>query len=269
MAIVFDPILGLLRTKDTVSGYLPLTGGTLTGNLTINGGVLEVEGSSPTNSFINTSSGQFTQAGFAFYNNQSSIGNNGGVFLGAVITDAGATQTSMVMNQLDHNGAFVGGLWNIDIANKLMSANMTIYPLINNTYNLGDGSAYWQDGFISRVNVNSTAYIDGGVAGQVTLGGGLATPLTAVAAPYNIGAADSTILVFGTTTVTLPSVVGISGRQYTIKNAGSNTVTVATTSSQTIDGHSTISLTLQNEAVTVQSDGSQWWVIGQVATSIL
>ena len=57
---------------------------------------------------------------------------------------------------------------------------------------------------------------------------------------------------------------------YIIKKTDSGTTsTLATTSSQTIDGATTLSMATQYEAVTVQSDGSNWWVIHQVATSIL
>jgi hypothetical protein len=61
-------------------------------------------------------------------------------------------------------------------------------------------------------------------------------------------------------TITLPTAVGISGRQYTIKLTASGSGTVATTSSQTIDGSSTYSLASQYKYVTVTSNGSNWIV---------
>lgn len=68
----------------------------------------------------------------------------------------------------------------------------------------------------------------------------------------------------GTFTVTLPSAVGLVGKILVLKkidNSG-NTVTVATASSQTIDGASTYSLAAQWKYVTVQSDDSNWIIIG-------
>lgn len=63
-------------------------------------------------------------------------------------------------------------------------------------------------------------------------------------------------------TVTLPTAVGITGRAYTIKNAGPtlpvSTVTIATTSSQTIDGLTSWSLTDQYQTVTLVSNGTNW-----------
>lgn len=61
-------------------------------------------------------------------------------------------------------------------------------------------------------------------------------------------------------TITLPTAVGITGRIYTIKRTNSSTalVTIATTSSQYIDGATTYLLTNIREAVTVVSDGANW-----------
>ncbi len=62
-------------------------------------------------------------------------------------------------------------------------------------------------------------------------------------------------------TVTLPTAVGIQGRTYTIKLTASGSGTVATTSSQTIDGSITYALGSQNDYVTVQSNNANWIVI--------
>ena len=63
-------------------------------------------------------------------------------------------------------------------------------------------------------------------------------------------------------TITLPTAVGLIGRSYTIKLSGAGTGTVATTSSQTIDGSTTYSLLAQYKYVTVKSTGANWIVIG-------
>lgn len=87
--------------------------------------------------------------------------------------------------------------------------------------------------------------------------------VSAISSPATAGATASTdyvYLVSGTTTLTLPTAVS-NTNLYTVKNTGSNTVTVATTSSQTIDGSSTITLPVANTAVGLISDGSNWRVI--------
>jgi hypothetical protein len=64
-------------------------------------------------------------------------------------------------------------------------------------------------------------------------------------------------------TMTLPTAVSVSGATYTIKKTDSsaNAVTVATTSSQTIDGSTTYSLATQYKYVTVSSNGANWLII--------
>jgi hypothetical protein len=80
-------------------------------------------------------------------------------------------------------------------------------------------------------------------------------------ANYTATTSDRVILVTGTSTITLPTAVGDVGRKFDIKNVGTNTVTVGTTSAQTIDGASTYSMTVQYMSITVVSDGANWSVI--------
>jgi hypothetical protein len=69
--------------------------------------------------------------------------------------------------------------------------------------------------------------------------------------------ADATSAAF---TLTLPTAAGCAGREYRIKKIDSSAhiVTVATNSSQTIDGSSTQSLSSQYASLVVVSDGSNW-----------
>jgi len=70
-------------------------------------------------------------------------------------------------------------------------------------------------------------------------------------------------------TMTLPSAVGIAGRTYTIKkiDSSANTVTINTTSSQTIDTGTTSYLNSQSQYINVISDGAGWYVTGGNAAS--
>lgn len=86
-------------------------------------------------------------------------------------------------------------------------------------------------------------------------------------ADYTATADDDLILVdtvtTGSVTVTLPSAASTNGgREYRIKRttAGANSCTIATTSSQTIDGATTLSLPNQYDAVTLISDSSNWHI---------
>jgi hypothetical protein len=59
-------------------------------------------------------------------------------------------------------------------------------------------------------------------------------------------------------TITLPSAVGVAGRMFIIKNTGSaTTITIATTSSQTIDGSAPGTITTL-DPLRVMSDGANW-----------
>lgn len=76
---------------------------------------------------------------------------------------------------------------------------------------------------------------------------------------YNIATNDYTIdCTSGTFTVTLPTAVGVVGKIYNIKNSGAGTITIATTSSQTIDGVTTKTISVQYTNIQVQSNGANW-----------
>jgi hypothetical protein len=96
--------------------------------------------------------------------------------------------------------------------------------------------------------------------------GGVTFPVTEINANYTVGVNDYLVDVTGNTiTVTLPTAVGIEGKNYVIKNNGSGVVTVATTSSQTIDGSSSKSLK-NNDSIEVISDGSNWIIAAGTGT---
>jgi hypothetical protein len=66
--------------------------------------------------------------------------------------------------------------------------------------------------------------------------------------------------------VVLPSASTVVGQQYQIKkiDSSANAVTVSTTSSQTIDGNLTYSLATIYKSVTLQSDGSNYYIFAAV-----
>lgn len=109
------------------------------------------------------------------------------------------------------------------------------------------------------VTLNNT--LDDG-SGNMTAGGGLTTRLRTITASATLAATDSVVLLNAAAlTATLPTAAGITGRAYTVKLvAASTTATVATTSSQTIDGATTYSLSASHKYVTVVSDGANWQI---------
>jgi len=86
------------------------------------------------------------------------------------------------------------------------------------------------------------------------------------ALPYAATVYDGTISSNGNGTINLPSAAAVlGGKIFTIKNsatAGNPTLTVAPNGSETVDGLATWPL-LKGQFVTIQSDGTNWIVIGQ------
>src|SRR5437762_5327614 len=78
---------------------------------------------------------------------------------------------------------------------------------------------------------------------------------------------DYTLVFTGTSaaTLTLPDATTVTGRVYWIKNASSNasTLSIATTSSQTIDGAGSWSLAQTNKVVAVVSNGTNWYTVSE------
>jgi len=92
--------------------------------------------------------------------------------------------------------------------------------------------------------------------------GSFSTVYLAKATSYTLTASDQFVEVTATgQTITLPTAVGISGREYTIKLTASGTCTVATTSSQNIDASTTYSLSAQYKYVTVKSNNVGWLIM--------
>ena len=70
----------------------------------------------------------------------------------------------------------------------------------------------------------------------------------------------------GVVTVTLPASTNQPARIFVIKDetgsAGSNNITIDTTGSETIDGNPTLTITTNGASRILQTDGSNWFVIG-------
>jgi hypothetical protein len=127
------------------------------------------------------------------------------------------------------------------------------------------GSKYFQD------SVNAAKTIMVGAAGNanstVQVSGSLAMSITTVNSNYTLTAADNTILVnttAGAVTVTLPAPTNFAGRIYTIKKIGTggidNELTI-TPASGTIDNGTSYVIYNDWTFVTMQTDGTNWYVI--------
>lgn len=125
---------------------------------------------------------------------------------------------------------------------------------------------YWTGGN-HIVDINAT---------NINMLGGILKHYVQKSGAYTMTTSDYGVLVDATSstvTITLPTAVGVAGQEYTVKDwkgqAATHNITVATTSSQTIDGSTTRTLTANYQGLTVISDGANWSTIGQVSTTIL
>ena len=87
---------------------------------------------------------------------------------------------------------------------------------------------------------------------------------------YTLVSSDDVVLgdsSSGAFTLTLPAASGSSGKVFHLKktDSGSNAVTVDGNASETIDGSADLKLSVQNDSVSIVSDGSNWKVVSRVA----
>jgi hypothetical protein len=104
------------------------------------------------------------------------------------------------------------------------------------------------------------------VTGTLTHTGGQQTGYVAKTANYTTTADDHLVNVTANSIdITLETAVGCAGRVHEIFNSGSGTVTMKTTSAQTISGSASGALTLaQWKSMTVKSDGANWLIMSQI-----
>jgi hypothetical protein len=72
---------------------------------------------------------------------------------------------------------------------------------------------------------------------------------------------DETIICLSALTITLPTAVGIAGKTYNIKSRTTGTITVNSTGGQLFDDDTSLTITVKNTSLTIQSDGTNWIII--------
>jgi hypothetical protein len=107
---------------------------------------------------------------------------------------------------------------------------------------------------IGTTTPNSTLDIQGSLAAKTTISTSTSNTLGSEFVFIYTGGSAAT--------VTLPNAASITGRMYTIKNSGSSTLTVNTTSSEQIDGATTYVMASQYQTISVVSNGTNWNIIG-------
>jgi len=131
---------------------------------------------------------------------------------------------------------------------------------------------FWQGGTqVATFGGTTNHFAVGGTstpdAAFLTVAGGIATAVTSLSANTTLTDVHSTILCDASgaaRTMTLPASSGLTGRVYTLKKTDSsaNACIFDGNSTETIDGNLTASIIAQNGTLTIQSDGTNWRVIG-------
>lgn len=188
--------------------------------------------------------------------NSLGSGTAGGPVL--LLSNAGSAN-----NALGFYSAIYGGAYNNELI--LLNGNSSVGIFSNGTRALTINSSQVAT-FASSVTASSFIKT-GGTSSQFLMAdgsvtNGLTLPNIAKTSTYNITTSDYTInCTSGTFTVTLPTAVGISGQIFVVKNSGTGTITIATTSSQTIDTVTSKTLNTQNSGFAFQSNGANWIII--------
>lgn len=156
-----------------------------------------------------------------------------------------------------------GNLLATDVQSALEELDSDLDDHITNPTDAHDASAVSYDNGTSGLTADEVQSAIDEVAGLV--GGGGSLPVTTKTTTYSITALDAIILCDTSSagfTVTLPTAVGNTGKEFHIYKISSdaNILTVDTTSSQTMNGFLTWTLAGQYSRFILFSDGSNWIV---------
>jgi hypothetical protein len=211
--------------------------------------------------------------GVFFTTNKDMVISNNNITSDTAIIDKFSAQVNFLNNKATGGNITVANgysLRNNDITGNIYSSYLTggtlSRDIVSNKAN-SIAIAPGDTGTILRDN-NVVAILDSG-ANSIRISNivnGILEAATnnykAKSTSYTATSTDRIIEVTATgQTITLPTAVGITGRDYTIKLTASGSATVATTSSQTIDAATTYSLSAQYKYVTVESNGANWIII--------
>jgi len=122
----------------------------------------------------------------------------------------------------------------------------------------------WSTSLFAQVGVGTTT-----PNSTLDVRGSLSLNYRSVSAGTTLTVSDLVVVFTGSSaaTITLPTAASITGRAYQIKNASTTTptpvLTIATTSSQTIDGLTSWTLSEANASMWVISNGTNWVVSSQ------
>lgn len=196
--------------------------------------------------------------------------------LGAPIT---ASQTTISITPTDYTGRASGTsnfpssgnfrivVQSFDVTTQIPTSApeiMLVTSVAGNTFTVTRGAestnaiAFASGATVTQIVTAAvmTALEAGGGGG----GSGITRSISSVSSNTNAGSATLTDYIYycsGIMTLTLPTAIG-NTNLYTIKNVGTGTITIATTSGQLIDGASSQNIPVQYLSFTLASDNANW-----------
>jgi hypothetical protein len=191
---------------------------------------------------------------------QAKLDVEGSIYLGSGNIGVGSavpTEKVDVVGTVKATSFIGNGAGLTNIVGAISGLNAGYLPKSATATTIND-SAIYQNG--SNIGIGTTAPI-----ATLDVKGSISFQIVSQAAPYAVSDTDNVILVDasgGSRTITLPSAVGIKGRTYNIKKIDATTNgVVISPSAGNIDGLASFTTTTQNQAFTVISDGTNWWII--------
>ncbi len=279
-----------LTLKSSTGNSNLFIGSSTTGNNTLTGSyntfIGDVVGSETTSGQVNViigvaAGGENTTGSYnAFYGNNAGGSNTTGSYNSYIGINSGAGDESTGsyntgLGYFSLHG-IEGGVSNTAIGHYagslLVSGDSNVF--------VGNEAGYYETGsnklmidvekYSNEANARDSSLIYGDFAAdQLTINGGQLGNVTTVnAATYDLLTGDYILLITYTatgavTSLTLPTAQTVTGRTIVIKdsgNASTNSITIDTQASQTIDGAATLVINSDYESVNLFSDGTNWYI---------
>jgi hypothetical protein len=260
-----DPItVGTTALTFSAAGAGITTAGSLGSNPNSSG--LTITGSS-----INLEPADLTFGGYLTASGQS-IGGFKTFDVGIIVNESGADSDTRIEGDTDANLIYIdAGNNQVGIGTATPSAKLNVEgTVIINDLGAdvdfrveGDTATHllFIDASTDNIGINQST-----PTSRLHIAGSIAKAIASVSTNTTLDATHHTVLVDasgGARTITLPAAANASGRVYVIKKIDSsgNNVTIDADSSETIDDATTQIIGIQFESLTIQSDGTEWWIV--------